>query len=502
MMGAIRRAITIAALLSSACGTPQVDRCQVRCEASGPCPGDHVCGADLFCHAADDTALCGDSDGGTLVDAAPCADEGSACDDGRVCFEGICGGGEVIDVDEGCAVTRSGSAYCWGADEWGRAGVAVPNADLCSDDTPCVYRPTRVDGVAGLTDISTARDAVACGIDGDGAVWCWGLNDVGQLGHDPSDDTASCSGLACTSVPARVEGIPDATLVAAGRHVTCSGDGSHTVHCWGSNDTQIMGPAAPAGTTPPTAIDLPGPVMDLAVGSSSGGPFAFVCALVAELDQPRPTIFCWGSNRNGELGHDPALDDSCDNGICSPMPTRVEIDGGEPVPADEIDAGDEEVVCLRRADTVECWGYGGYGMVGPDAVASNTFVPTVISGVTADSISVGATHACAVTQEGGVACWGVNAEGELGIGTTSGDGTSDCLSAAPCHVEAVAAMGPPGASQVAAGLGATVALDGDGSLWTWGWNGFANLAHEPGAGDDIACNQFACDPTPREVSFP
>jgi hypothetical protein len=241
--------------------------------------------------------------------------------------------------------------------------------------------------------------------------------------------------------------------------------------------------------------------MDLAVGSSSGGPFAFVCALVAELDQPRPTIFCWGSNRNGELGHDPALDDSCDNGTCSPMPTRVEINGGEPVPADEIDAGDEEVVCLRRADTVECWGYGGYGMVGPDAVDGNTFVPQLIGGVSAASISVGATHACAVTTSGSAVCWGVNAEGQLGTGTTTGDGVTECLSGAPCHVDAVEVIGFAG-TQVAAGLNATVARDGAGALWTWGWNGFANLAHEPGAGDDIACNQFACDPTPRQVTFP
>jgi hypothetical protein len=243
-------------------------------------------------------------------------------------------------------------------------------------------------------------------------------------------------------------------------------------------------------------------VLDLAVGASSGASAGFACALVAELDQQKPTIVCWGSNRNGELGHDPSVDDTCDSGPCSPVPQHV-LDGiGDPVHADEIDAGDEEVVCLRRDQTVECWGYGGYGLAGPDAVESNTFTPALIGGVEAASISVGATHACAVTVVGSAVCWGVNGEGELGTGNTAGDGVTGCLSDAPCHAEGVQVIELGNAAQVAAGLSATVARDDDGDLWTWGWNGYANLAHEPGTGEDVECNSFACDPTPREVSFP
>lgn len=240
----------------------------------------------------------------------------------------------------------------------------------------------------------------------------------------------------------------------------------------------------------------------MVTGSSGGSNGAFACARVQEEAEPLPTVFCWGANRNGQLGHGTG-DNTCATGPCNATPTPVFDAGkGSPYFAHEIDAGNEESICLRTGGAVYCWGYGGYGIADSGAVSGNTFVPQSIAAPQAASISVGATHACSLGEDDVVACWGVNGQGQLGDGTTDGDMDVNCLDDAPCHVDPVEVIAVR-ASQIAAGLNATFAIDrDDAGLYAWGWNGYANLGHEPGTGDDITCGAFACDPVPRAVEVP
>lgn len=147
-----------------------------------------------------------------------CPAEGALCDSGGVCFDGICGGAELVDIEDSCAVTRSGAVFCWGENQWSRTGLTVMDSIQCNGQTECVFPPTRVDGLTNIVQISSARNTSACALDAEGAVWCWGANDVGQLGHDPAADTEQCGGAACSSEPQRVEGIPLAAQVSASRH--------------------------------------------------------------------------------------------------------------------------------------------------------------------------------------------------------------------------------------------------------------------------------------------
>jgi alpha-tubulin suppressor-like RCC1 family protein len=73
-------------------------------------------------------------------------------------------------------------------------------------------------------------------------------------------------------------------------------------------------------------------------------------------------------------------------------------------------------------------------------------------------ISTGRCHSLALDAKGNVSAWGCDDYGQLGIGRSTYSDT-------PLKVDV-----PGGVVQVALGQGFTVALQADGSVWTWGVN--------------------------------
>jgi alpha-tubulin suppressor-like RCC1 family protein len=72
-----------------------------------------------------------------------------------------------------CAILRNGTLYCWGGNEDGEAGRASPS------NFPT---PMQVTGFTG-TPVSVAVGYThTCALMNNGAVWCWGADDAGQLG--------------------------------------------------------------------------------------------------------------------------------------------------------------------------------------------------------------------------------------------------------------------------------------------------------------------------------
>ena len=149
-----------------------------------------------------------------------------------------------------CAVTTAGEVECWGANDWGQLGAGTPTASS---------EPRRVRGLAGRAVDVTSGDNHACALTSAGAVRCWGANDLGQLGTS----TRSVS-----SGPVRVAGLTDAaTMVTAGDNHSCALMRHGRVYCWGMNDSGQLG----AGTLRRFrgAVTVRG--LRSAVGVSAGG---------------------------------------------------------------------------------------------------------------------------------------------------------------------------------------------------------------------------------------
>ena len=88
---------------------------------------------------------------------------------------------DIVSIDaylQTCAVTVSGALKCWGANDQGQVGTGATG-----DEEPFVTTPTGVVGLAeGVAAVSTGAHHT-CALTTQGAVKCWGNNDVWQLGN-------------------------------------------------------------------------------------------------------------------------------------------------------------------------------------------------------------------------------------------------------------------------------------------------------------------------------
>ena len=123
----------------------------------------------------------------------------------------------------------------------------------------------------------------SCALLRDGAVWCWGANESGQLGRGTRT---------ARELPARVEGIEGAqAILAGGATLFARRDGAW----FGVGDNRFgvfMHAEVPRATRPTQALEgLRGDVTEVVVGEGHA------CALHAD-----GSVACWGSNLNGALG--------------------------------------------------------------------------------------------------------------------------------------------------------------------------------------------------------
>jgi alpha-tubulin suppressor-like RCC1 family protein len=88
-----------------------------------------------------------------------------------------------------CGITAQSQAYCWGGDMQHVFGAVVPpgGCDVSGFPFGCTLSPTA--GPSGFTFLAgSARNF--CGVKSDGVAYCWGGNDLGQLGYPGATDTA------------------------------------------------------------------------------------------------------------------------------------------------------------------------------------------------------------------------------------------------------------------------------------------------------------------------
>lgn len=128
-----------------------------------------------------------------------------------------------------CGITSSGEIRCWGENRSGQLGAA---ATLDSSAAP---QPA----AGGLTFTAVAAGSHStCAIAADGAAYCWGANDAGQLGAPSSD---SCNGTPCSRTPIPVAGGLRFTEISVGDLHACGLSVDGLAYCWGRNDRGQLG---------------------------------------------------------------------------------------------------------------------------------------------------------------------------------------------------------------------------------------------------------------------
>jgi alpha-tubulin suppressor-like RCC1 family protein len=188
-------------------------------------------------------------------------------------------GADVAQVAAGgqhtCALTGDGRIQCWGANRDGQLG------DGTTGGSRPVPAPVGLPGRA--VHVSTGL-AHSCALTADGAAWCWGRNEAGQLGD---------GSRVMRSLPVRVagDGATRFAQIAAGGTHSCAVDAGGAVWCWGQNTRGAVGDGSTTARERPVRVALPGRAEAVATGT------AHSCARLTD-----GRAFCWGSASAGQLG--------------------------------------------------------------------------------------------------------------------------------------------------------------------------------------------------------
>jgi alpha-tubulin suppressor-like RCC1 family protein len=273
----------------------------------------------------------------------------------------------------------------------------------------------------------------------DGTLWATGDNTQGQLG----------SGSTSARVTWQQVGT-DATwkqLTTGGEHsLGLKADG--TLWAWGSNSYGQLGLPLSAGTSQPVTapVQVPGTWVQVAAGTSH------TLALKAD-----GTLWAWGLNNYGQLGF--ASTSSSTNFTATP--TQV---AGSYV---QVASGAHHSLALTASGTLYTWGRntaGQLGVITNNGTATATPTPTAVTG-TYVIIAAGASHSLALTVTGTLYTWGSNQYGQLGTVVNAGTPTP---TATPTQVAGVY-------TRLAGGGDHSLAIQADGSLYTWGRNDHGQL---------------------------
>lgn len=277
-----------------------------------------------------------------------------------------------------CAI-RAGGVACWGKNDRGQLGDGSGR----NSDVP-------VNRVSNLTDVTAiaAGNQHACALTAGGTVYCWGLNNHGQLGNGTTRDARE---------PVAVAGVSDVAAISAGREHTCAVTRAGSVYCWGRNKYGELG----TGNTTDSAVPVRVAGIDDAVALDAGADHT----VAARADG---SVMAWGRNFYHQLG----------DGTNEQRATPVAIDGLSDATA--VAAGHAFSCALRRDGTVVCWGGGAAAMIGRGGIrrTGGVGVATVPGLEPATSITAGDDFACAVLTDGRVMCWGANVTYGLGDGST------------------------------------------------------------------------------------
>ncbi len=480
-----------------------------------PC-GTRTCGI-----RADGTLWCWGDIANTGPLPPPSAADGRVGDAADWARVSVGGGGA-------CALKRDGTLWCWGGREVYGFGAVVDVGGLlparvgaasdwrevsvgngmscglrgdglwCWASSPYVTNnavaleppsPQRVAGAADWVAVSAGTAGAvgtrpACGVRGDGGLWCWSwkaaqTNGQGtpeltmmppvRIGGDARWSAVSVGGdhtcavradgaLACLDADGAPVALGDETdwvAVRAGRAHVCARRRDDSVACWGNNLFGQLG----RGTT---GLALQPRLADgerwAALGAASGlradGTLwywyneprslsadsrftaladggVYACALRAG------AAFCWH--------HDPTLGLLAD----------PELNGGS-VPWRQVAAGYHHGCGIRADGSLWCWGTNDYGELG-DGTREDRPSPIQVGGGTDWTVVRAHTlYTCGIEAPGSLWCWGDNRGGTLGDGTrvqrlvpTRVGTGEDWLDVAP-------------------GVTETCALRQDHTLWCWG----------------------------------
>lgn len=321
------------------------------------------------------------------------------------------------------AVTASGVLYTWGT----YRGAGAPNT---SGSTAAPI------ALAGVRTVARGSSTHGVAVRTDATVWAWGYS---------GDVFCNFTGGTIYHTPTQVPGAANIASASAGTGHTLLLSNTGVVSAFGCNGSGQLGQSGSIQSSA-TAVQVPG--LPAGITAVAAGSY-FSLAL-----DGNGNVWAWGkfTNFNGTT--------LIDYGF-----TPVQIAGLTNVKV--IAAGDNHALALKNDGSVSAWGNNSNGKLG-DGTAVNRLTPVatlLTSGIKA--VDASSEFSLALREADGVVLsWGINETGQLGSGSNSpGFRVTPAPVVGLSQVEAIAAS-----KNFGGGLGHSLALRMDGTVWAWGWN--------------------------------
>ena len=190
-------------------------------------------------------------------------------------------GSSFITISTGfehtCGISSDGKTYCWGSNPDGKLG----DGSWISKYVPSLVNTSNLSPGSSFITIS-AGGSHTCGISSDGQTYCWGSNDVAQLGTD----SFSSQTIPTVVNTANLRKGTSFISITAGLFHTCGLANDGRVYCWGKNLNGQLGDATNINKNIPTLVNSPISFKSISAGANS------TCGLATDGNS-----YCWGGSK-------------------------------------------------------------------------------------------------------------------------------------------------------------------------------------------------------------
>lgn len=385
--------------------------------AAGYINGCTVAGGRVYCWGYNNQGQLGRGGTNTSNTAAPVPVAQSLSSEQNVA---------ALDIDTkngtSCAIYTGGTLRCWGANTVGGVtsiGRWGTNETTAQSGTP---RSVPIPGNLQITQVSVGHSHTCAIAGNEGAAFCWGKNDYGQLGNGSTGGGTSTPGAVADTNGFSTDSKLIATAVSAGDNHTCAIIAMQ-VYCWGRNDYGQLGIADKSAVRKlPARVDALSHIKFIQITSGSN----YSCAVSINNQ-----IYCWGANARKQLGREDT--NAYDPALVEGMPSGV-------IGIRTISAGLAHTcaVFVRAADEPAfCWGDNSAGQLGiMSTTPTSKAAPTIVKdSATSDSFAIGAvaagsTQSCLTAtnwpwDRSNTYCWGKN--GPNGLLSSGGKPNADAI---------------------------------------------------------------------------
>jgi alpha-tubulin suppressor-like RCC1 family protein len=369
------------------------------------------------------------------------------------------------------AIKTDGTLWTWGANGYGQLG-----------NNTITQRSIPVTTFAGGTNWKQVAGGQVhtVAIKTDGTLWTWGRNNEGQLGRYSDNNASRLTPV--TTFSGGTNWSDTATgseqelyTLSAGVFHTAAIKTDGTLWTWGRNSNGILGDNTLTTRFTPVTTFAGGNTWKQIFCTKSSVNSSHTTAIKTD-----GTLWTWGGNANGQLG---------DNTVIIKSTPVTTFAGG--TNWKQVSGGYHHTTAIKTDGTLWTWGRNNAGQLGDNTIINrSTPVTTFAGGTNWKQVSCGGSYTAAIKTDGTLWSWGANGTGQQGGNNT----VTQILTPVTTF------SGGTNWKQVSCGYFYTAAIKTDGTLWTWGRNNAGQLGNNTLVNRSTPVTTFAGGTNWKQVS--